>query len=293
MGGQHHPQQRLAGASILHMVLLQGIGRSFVLCLNHEGPNCTTIDMTGEALRVIAALEHDQPLALWQFAQACSRLEEQSRAWRSTRSTPTASIVHEATPSTDLMTSDPHLFPSRRTFPNNSRRRFKRSATSMEAGCHGSEERMRWRFFTVTRRIPCMCRGMIRLAGSLFVGRIRGAGLVTRPRAFRGTAASWTARRGGGRFAFWLWQLKPGVAGAIAALSRGARHLCIDVEIVDPSAWFGKLRTDCPTESSVECLMTRLGHIVVRLGPSATTLLHGADNAGERELVRGFLRGLR
>jgi len=91
--------------------------------------------------------------------------------------------------------------------------------------------------------------------------------------------------------AYWVWQLSPGLAPLLRSLGETHDSLVIEVDLL-PGDWRSGADTR-EDELIVEAVPSPSGsRITLRFRSSITRHLLGPDNAGERLILREFLRGL-
>lgn len=93
--------------------------------------------------------------------------------------------------------------------------------------------------------------------------------------------------------AYWLWQLTPGLERLFGEVAKHRRQLRVRVDVASEPGWFDETSGGLRPEDAVRCEATEAGDLLLSLRPSVKWMLGGPDNAGEREILREVLRGLR
>jgi hypothetical protein len=91
---------------------------------------------------------------------------------------------------------------------------------------------------------------------------------------------------------YWFWQFTPSIRQLLSALARRYRRILIEVRLEEPASWETDLterEEGPPITSQVDTID---GNVRVTFRAPMKFLLQGADNTGEREMMRQLLREL-
>jgi hypothetical protein len=277
---------------ILHLVLFQGVGRHMTSGLTHESRNCVTLPMNGQSLETIALLEGGEPLALWQFAQARDRLRARARV-----------IAFSPADEFELYRSKGHSY----YMSDDQHANFVSISSGLGETSQAEVQRQR-DFHGVTIPWEGGVREVTLLSGDgnfpLYViwddPSRRVAMLLERlplpiwimgpseldDSEHRGLSADLAEM-----IAFWLWEMRPGIEGSLAALAGRVKELHLEFGIDSPAAW-QEVQAEGQGGEAVSVEVVGEGRLAFRFKPATAALVLGPDNRGERELVRAFLQGL-
>jgi len=89
---------------------------------------------------------------------------------------------------------------------------------------------------------------------------------------------------------YWLWQFTPAIRQPLSPLTRRYRRILIEVRLEEPTSWEthpDECNGGPPITSQVDIIE---GNIRLIFNPAMNFLLQGADNTGEREMMRQLLR---
>ncbi|MCI0330695.1 MAG: hypothetical protein L0196_07055 [candidate division Zixibacteria bacterium] len=90
--------------------------------------------------------------------------------------------------------------------------------------------------------------------------------------------------------AYWMWQLTAGLGPHLQGIVGRLKHLRISLKLSDGVQWFENPGQETPDEMLKYDLLGR-SHLRVSVGWSVAQRLRGADNAGERAILRELLNG--
>lgn len=283
---------------ILFLVLLQTSGRVAALVLN---PNVLTkgllLGMSAADLETIALLEGGDPLALWKYAKAAWRVRQHASLiafgeldefylYRKFRY---SYYVSDEAPPTVIGISAGGAGELRREVARkldpHGALWYDRNLVVEVASLYG------------TRDIPIYAP--LATPGKQVALLVEGLPLPVWIVGARENEAEKRLYQLSAQFAdaiaYWLWQFTPSLAPALEPLADLFRRLLIRLHLPASEAWFRiEARDKAPEEPPIQVAVDPAnGLLDLTLRPSLSRLLEGADNRGERELVRHILRGLR
>jgi hypothetical protein len=92
--------------------------------------------------------------------------------------------------------------------------------------------------------------------------------------------------------AYWVWQLTPGLVPHLSAVAEQMERLIIELELRPGEGWFVHTADPVHDDTANACSMGR-ERVRVTIGPGLMSRFASGDNAGERQVVRALLGGLR
>ncbi len=281
---------------MLNLVLVQGVGRSFGMGFNETGS--PFLHLTAASLETIAWLEVRDPLLLWNYALASSRVRNHAMIM-------TTSDLDEF-----------HLYRSRgySYYLSDEARPNLISISPGGAGALRTEVLLKRDWHGVhslkpgatvevttihdTRNIPVYASPDL-LNRNLIELLVEGLPLpvwVTN-RSFE-TAAHEKLFSNYMQFAdaiaFWLWQFSPALRTLLVDGTHGFSRILIEIGLLQPDDW--EIRREITPDSPPSIEVTadiRSGTVTVNFRPTMFNLLGGPDNQGEREMMREILKGMR
>lgn len=91
---------------------------------------------------------------------------------------------------------------------------------------------------------------------------------------------------------YWIWQMTPGLVADLERLADNRHQIQVHLDLVPDDGWF---RGSSPSASGppIEHAVDAEANLRLTLRSEVARRLEGADNAGEREVMREVLRGVR
>lgn len=282
------PRNTPSVRQVLHLVVLQGVGRFVTFGFGHDGSSCHLIHANGGVLETIAMMEGGDPLALWHFARWSDRLREHAEV-----------MVFSPLDEYGLYKSKGHSF----YFSDDAKPTFVSISPdwgeSLQAEIHEKRDfhgalvpwEGRFRLVTLFHsdrafplyifwRDPTRRVAMLLEAYDIPIWLLAPSELPT-PN-YRMLYVGFADM-----LAYWLWQMRPTLGATIRASST-REVLTIDIEVEESDAWF-EGTTVVPTSEPITCELKVGGGLVVRFNAAAARLLASADNEGERTILRSVL----
>jgi hypothetical protein len=279
---------------ILHLTVFQNIGRSFSIAWNTPPDDrCLQMHLSAEELEVISWLPRQHQLTLWQFARARHRMG--GRAGIAVFDTLDEYGFYRAHQSSYYATDSgrPNLISISPGFARALRCEaydyvdrltlvHPRYRTALDFGNTSSE-----------RAIPIYCPLPGTGCPPCFV--VRGD-----------TVPIWVfvpddpadPRYRGVYFhvadmlAYWVWRLCPALHSCLTEIGRNVDHLEIDVDLLPGEGWFNQGHGQSE-DTTLRCVIEGRYCFRLTIGPGRAGKFATADNAGEREVIRMLLGGLR
>jgi hypothetical protein len=281
---------------MLHLVLVQGVGRSFGMGFSET--SSPFLNLTAASLETVAWLEVRDPLLLWNYALASSRVRNH------------AMIM--ATSDLDEF----HLYRSRgysyylsdEARPNSilispGGAGVLRIEVLLKRDWHGVHSLTPGATVEVTtihdtRSIPVYASPDL-LNRNLIELLVEGLPLPV-----------WVANRSfetpahealfsnymqfADAIAYWLWQFSPALQTLLVDGTRGYSRILIEIGLLQPDDWEIRKEIEHDSPPSIEVTANiRSGTVTVNFRPTMFNLLGGPDNQGEREMMREILKGIR
>jgi hypothetical protein len=280
---------------MLHLVLVQGVGRSFGMGFTET--TAPFLNLTAASLDTIAWLEVRDPLLLWNYALASSRVRNHAMIM-------TTSDLDEF-----------HLYRIRgySYYLSDEARPNFISVSPGGAGALRTEVLLKRDWHGVasltpgatvevttihdTRNIPVYASPDL-LNRNLIELLVEGLPLPVwvANRSFE-TAAHEALFSNYMQFAdaiaYWLWQFSPALRTLLVDGTRGYSRILVEIGLLDPETWEirKEIQDDSPPSIEVSASV-RLGTLTVNFRPTMFNLLEGPDNRGERYMMQEVLRGL-
>lgn len=282
---------------MLLMVLVEGIGRPFAMGFGHDTVSAF-LTLSASSLETISWLEGKDPLLLWKYAHAQSKIRE----------------------SADVMaTSDLDEFHFYRSkdygyyASDDARPNFLaimpggagalRTEMLLKRDWHGVPSLNPGGVVEVTtihdtRKIPVYASPDILDANNIEL-LVEGLPLPvwvanapfdsdSQEKLFS------TYMQFADAIAYWLWQFTPALIPVLATLKSKYPHILIQIRLLNPDDWEVRSGTSEDDNPAIEIASdSSTGTIRVDLRPRIFALLEGPVNVGERELMRQVLIGLR
>ena len=280
---------------VLHLTVIAGVGRSHSFGYNPlaDDPRCRTLDFSPEALHTLSWLEDTQQLTLWQFVQAHDDAEQHARVMAFD---PLDEYGFYRTHGCSFYATDDGRPTMLSLIPD--------FAESLRCDAHDRADRIGVRHpdtgrvvelfsFHAERAVPLHCphpdRGMPFM---LHVGGLPMPVWVVAPGDEPDARYSNLRLQFIDLVAYWLWQLSDGLRSHLAEAADRVDQLVVEVDLLPSEGWFthevGPAADDTLTARAVGWERVRL-----TVGSGLEGRLATADNAGEREVVRTLLAGLR
>jgi hypothetical protein len=287
----HASEELLFGATpapndILHLVIVQGVGRGYALGLAGpaEPANSHRLLMDAADLETIALLEVGDPLALWKYACACDKLRDTTHVMRfdeldeyqiyrhnshsfylSDDRRPT--LLNIAPGSGERTHLDVRAKYDVHTVPH-----FRRGSFVEVALLSGET----WIPIYVQRDTPDRLAQYVELdSNPIWVV----APASPEPRHWYAQFVELVA--------YWLWQLVPELEARVPHLAEPSRAVVVTIELEPGPGWADSRQSGSSTPFSVDIVDSRTIHLLLR--SSILRTLVGSDNSGERELMRAVL----
>ncbi len=279
----------LAPNAILHLFVIQGVGRPFTMGLGDPEPPLESprLLLSAEELSVICVLEAREPLALLKFARAMTELHERTRVvafgtlapYQLYRQHERSFYLGDEPPT--LVAIDDGLAEEARVAAYNKR-------DLHAAALPGRREYAVVQLLDGDVRVPLYResrprRGRVQLLAELDVDCWLS---VTIPEHDAAVSMALSYASLG---VYWLWQLEPSAGGMFTAAASDGTQLCIQLELeVGPEF-------DGPTGAPPGIIATLADPhaVLLRVPSSFANALAGRDNAGERVFVRALLVAIR
>lgn len=275
--------QRGAATGVLHLVVLEGIGRWVHLGLTDAASDerVYSLTATSDDLEIMSRKEVGDPLAIWKFARAADRLRDQSRVFQwSTLDEYAIYLDHERS----FYFGDDR----RPTFVNivNASATQLRVEDAVGFDAHAALHPLSLAAVHVQRRyersdVPIYATDPFGDSVDYLVElpsvRIWVVSDDEPDPAYRHLYFELKEA-----VAYWLWQIAEADDGAANALAARLSELVVHVEVLEGEAWTNAEATDDRAWVSVRHSTDAL---LVTFAPSTNSALAGADNSGERELV--------
>jgi hypothetical protein len=291
--------------NILHLTVLQGVGRSFALGYDEvdEDARCLTLNLSAENLEVVAWLDDSHQLTLWQFAQARERMSLQTEVvafdtldeygfYRAHG----CSYYASDEPRPNLISILPDFSEALRYEAHERRDRIAayhpdlRSVLDL-ANWHSDPS------IPIYGPLP-----NTPVPFCLFVAHLPLPIWVVTPSLHPDARYRPIYLQIADLVAYWVWQVAPGIEQSLAVMAETIDCLMIDIELVPGENWFtrghstgGSGSVHCHStgsSDSVHCQARDIDRMNLVFEPSITNAFASADNAGERDVVRALLRGL-
>ena len=284
---------RGAPNDILHVILLQGIGRAGAVGFGaRPGPlHAHRLVLSVSDLEVISMLQGGQQLALWQYARCSDRIRDKTKVlvWSQLDE---YQLYRARNYSYCFEDSQPPTFMS--ISPSGAG--LLKTEVQAKFDVHGSPYRQGVidvallhgdRSIPIYAPFPPNPRELAILV-ELEGGRIWIEVPDTSPepgyRQIRFLLADMVS--------FWLWQARNSVSDMLKKTSTETDAVYITLEVAPDPSWF-KIEGDTPpSDEAIECLVLSPRGLLVRFNPRSAMLFRGSDNAGERGLLKTLLQGL-
>jgi hypothetical protein len=268
---------------ILHMVVIAGCGRPYVLGISASDVVMPQLPMSLENFHQIGMATLD-PMRVWKFARAGERLREYCSVFA-------FSVIDEydAWSETESYYFGDDGRPTGVTFDPSYGRAY-REKVARDTDIHGAiSPRGGWTEVVRLHEAPHIpIYGLLNDPGDEALMLVEGAPLPLWVKAadfITGTRR--TLFQLVDCVAYWLWQTTPSLARLATV---GTPRLIVDIVLSEPEPWSTET-----TEASGEVASTESpadGVVRLIVNPSLRTTLNRPDNAGERALVAVLLEGL-
>jgi len=273
---------------LLHLLVVQGMGRSTLMPVAHKEARDQVVVLSRSSLRVIAALESGEPLALWKFAQSRARLLETTvvqsfsqldeyAVYRNARHS--FYLADDRLPDFAVIPSDAgldvRLEVQQRLDPHGVKHWASKGIVDVERSASAGPP-----IFVADPRRDGLFALLVEHP-SFLVWVHPGAGQSERARPFLGELVDCVA--------YWIWESASAIERTASALSTRFGALVVEVSIEQPELW-GDLNgmTDCGDWLNLSHDVG--GTIHIELTVAAQAALGGSDNSGERVLLEALLR---
>lgn len=281
---------------MLHLILVQGVGRSFVMGFNET--TSPFLNLTAASLETIAWLEVRDPLLLWNYALASSRVRNQAMIM--TTSDLDEFYLYRSRGYSYYLSDEAR--PNSIVIPPGGAGAL-RIEVLLKRDWHGVHSLTPGATVEVTtihdsRNIPVYASPDL-LDRNLIELLVEGLPLPV-----------WVANRSfetpahealfpnymqfADAIAYWLWQFSPALRTLLADGMRGYSRILIEIGLLQPDDW--EIRREIEHDSPPPIEVTaNLGSatVMVNFRPTMFNLLSGPDNQGEREMMREILKGIR
>jgi hypothetical protein len=284
--------ERGESVGVLHLVVLEGIGRSSFLGLTDasRGHRAHSLTVTSEDLEVMSRREAGDPLAIWKFARAADDLRERTRVFQwSTLDEYAIYLDHER--SFYLGDDGRPTFLSIETASALQLRVDDAKGFDAHAVSHPLSRAV----VHVQRRyedteVPIYATDplgrsvdlVVELSDEERIWVISDDDLDERYAEFYFELKE--------AVAYWIWQIAITAGALVSQFAVGEAHSAVHVVLRGGEGWWDAGASDDQPWVAVEEAASGL---VVTFGPSTHASLAGADNAGERELVELLIAAMR
>jgi hypothetical protein len=281
---------------MLLLVVVQGVGRWFSIGFS-KGPISLFLTLRASSMETISWLEGADPLLLWKYARASSRI----------RDVATVMATSDLDEFHFYRSRDYGYYASDDVRPNfivmsPGGAGALRTEVLVKRDWHGVPSLRPGRIVEVTtihdtRKIPVYASPDI-ISGRDIEILVEGLPLPfwivnspfeneTQERLFS------IYMQFADAIAYWLWQFTPSLVPILPTLTLRYSHILIQIRLLQPEGW--QIRSNEPDDidSPIEVVSDfRTGTIRVDLRPRVFSLVEGPENNGERELMRQVLTGL-
>ena len=294
---RHLSARKPAPDRILILTILQPVGRFFVGGFGDPPDNSLRLAMSASDLRTMTLVDTGDPLGLWKYARADHQIRQSVRV-----------IATDVLDEYEIYRTSQHSY----YFSDN-----RQPNLIWVAPGYGLEMRKRVAERLDPHGAPSFHMGYLVEVWSLFGS---GVPIYTPPsqlgkqftlvvegglpipvwligpespnRELRGIVGELVEA-----LAYWLWQFEPLVAPVFGQVAQDRSTFVIQVNFNEPPQWVKALQGSSQEQVNDEALISSVelieAGVKLRLNPSLVTRLGGADNRGERELVRELLLSLR
>jgi hypothetical protein len=289
--------RRPGPSGILHLVLFQGVGRSHVSGFDgsRDRDRSRLLVMSAADLETIALLEAADPLVLWKYAGAADAVRDRTRVIQ------TGALdefhLYRARDCSYYVSDDPP--PTTLRIAAGGAGELRREV-QQRYDFHGAEFLGQTSVVEVAllhgdRSVPIyMAPSQVGSRVALLVEALPMPVWIAAPPTLPEPRYGPLYTQAVETVAYWLWQLSPGLEAIGAGLADYFDQVEISVELVPSEAWFGGLESVPSADGDlVRWEVTGPGEMRLEFSPGLVPLLAAPDNSGEREVVRGLLRGLR